>query len=271
MDSLRAGRFLCKSEIGNPEWDTDSVAVVNRLFGGAQPAQYLRKKNFQMKSKKITVSVLLIVVLAFFAFGMYSYQQRIKNSQMDKVNQGEGRLVRMHSAVLGPVSAPVTIVEFFDPACETCREFYPIVKSLMKQYPDDVRLVMRYAPFHAGSDSVVKLLEASKLQGKYWQVLEAILADQPQWASHGNPNLYVAYQAAARTGLDLNKALADAQTPAIAAVLKQDVEDLTALEVTKTPTFFVNGKGLPSFGPDQLATLVAEEVARSKSGAQGKP
>ena len=65
-------------------------------------------------------------------------------------------------------------------------------------------------------------------------------------------------------GDNSTKALADAQSPAIEAVLKQDVEDLTALEVTKTPTFFVNGKGLPSFGPQQLAALVAEEVAKSK-------
>jgi protein-disulfide isomerase len=36
------------------------------------------------------------------------------------------------------------------------------------------------------------------------------------------------------------------------------------LEVTKTPTFFVNGRNLPSFGAEQLATLVAEEVAKSK-------
>ena len=83
-----------------------------------------------MNSKKITVAVLVAVVLSFFAFGMYSYQQRVKNSQQDKVSQAEARLVRMHSPVLGPVNAPVTIVEFFDPACETCREFYPIVKGL---------------------------------------------------------------------------------------------------------------------------------------------
>lgn len=217
-----------------------------------------------MNSKKMTVSVLIAVVLSFFGFGMYTYQQRVKNSQQDKVSQASSRLVRMHSTVLGPVNAPVTIVEFFDPACETCREFYPIVKGLMKKYPNDVRLVLRYAPFHKGSDSAVKLLEASKLQGKYWEVLEAVLADQPRWATHGEPNLDAAYQAAARTGLDLNKALADANTPTVNAVLKQDVEDLTALEVTKTPTFFVNGRSLPSFGPDQLAALVAEEVAKAK-------
>ncbi|MBU4509381.1 MAG: thioredoxin domain-containing protein, partial [Gammaproteobacteria bacterium] len=65
-------------------------------------------------------------------------------------------------------------------------------------------------------------------------------------------------------GLDIVKAQADAKSPAIEAVLNQDIEDLTALEVTKTPTFFVNGRGLPSFGDQQLKALVAEEVAKSR-------
>ena len=52
--------------------------------------------------------------------------------------------------------------------------------------------------------------------------------------------------------------------PEMQALLAQDVEDLTALQVSRTPTFFVNGRSLPSFGPDQLAALVAEEVATAK-------
>ena len=127
-----------------------------------------------------------------------------------------------------------------------------------------MRLVIRYAPFHAGSDQVVKLLEAAKLQDKYLPVLETVLSAQPQWADHGKPNLDLAYRAAQEAGLDIAKAQADAKTPAIEAVLKQDIEDLTALEVTKTPTFFVNGRGLPSFGDQQLLALVAEEVAKAR-------
>lgn len=152
----------------------------------------------------------------------------------------------------------------FDPACETCRAFYPVVKSLLKQYPSEVRLVMRYAPFHQGSDQVVKLLDASRMQDKYWPVMEMVLAAQPLWADHANPNVEIAYKAAEQAGLDISRALADARTPAIEAVLKQDVEDLTALEVTKTPTFFVNGRALPSFGAEQLTALVQEEVAKVK-------
>jgi len=216
-----------------------------------------------MKSKKTTVAVLFGIVAIFFGFGMYVYQQRVQNSQMDKVRQAESILIRSNSTVLGPVNARVTIVEFFDPACEACRAFYPLVKDLMRNHPNDIRLVLRYAPFHQGSDQVVKLLEASKKQDKYIPVLEMILATQPMWADHGNPNINVAYQAAEKAGLDIQKALADAKSSEMDALLKQEIQDLTALEVTKTPTFFVNGRGLPSFGPEQLQALVAEELAKS--------
>jgi protein-disulfide isomerase len=232
-----------------------------------------------MNSKKITVFAMVAIVLVFFFLGMNAYQKRVQSSQAEKVSQAiseashqsrspagqtDNRLIRFHSPTFGPSNAPVTIVEFFDPACETCRAFYPIVKDILKQYPNDVRLVIRYAPFHAGSDQVVKLLEASKRQNKYQPVLESLLAAQPQWADHGNPNIDLAYKAAQAAGLDIQKALADAQGSDIAGVLKQDIEDLTALEVTKTPTFFVNGRGLPSFGDQQLLALVAEEVAKAR-------
>ncbi len=217
-----------------------------------------------MNSKKLTVAILLGIVLIAFLFGMYNYQRRVQSSQEQKVTLQKGLLVRMHSPVFGPTNAPVTIVEFFDPACETCRAFYPVVKDLLRKYPNDVRLVLRYAPFHPGSDQVAKLLEAAKRQDKYWPVLEMVLAEQPNWADHGTPNLELAYKAAEKAGLNLKQALVDAATLAVDAVLKQDIEDLTSFEVTKTPTFFVNGRGLPSFGPDQLATLVAEEVAKAK-------
>jgi len=134
----------------------------------------------------------------------------------------------------------------------------------MAKYPQDVKLVIRYAPFHQGSDQVVKLLESAKIQGKYQTVLEAVLAAQPAWADHGQPNIENAFKVAEQAGLDLEQARKDIEKPSMQSLLQQDIEDLTALQVTKTPTFFVNGRSLPSFGPDQLTALVAEEVAKAK-------
>lgn len=217
-----------------------------------------------MNTKKVAVGGILILVVAAFVVGVSQYRKQTQSAQDQTVRSEQTRLVRMHSPVLGPQGAPVTIVEFFDPACETCRAFYPIVKSLMAKYPDDVRLVIRYAPFHQGSDQVVKLLEAAKRQGKYQQVLEAVLQAQPTWADHSRPNPDLTFEIAKAAGLDIDRAREDMARPEIHALLTQDVEDLNALKVTRTPTFLVNGRSLPSFGPDQLAALVAQEVAKAK-------
>lgn len=218
-----------------------------------------------MNIKKLTVWTVLGTIVIAFLFGMNKYQRGVQESQEQKATEQVSRLVRMHSPVFGPQDAKVTIVEFFDPACEACRAFYPFVKDLLRQYPNDVRLVLRYAPFHQGSSEVVKILDAAKRQGNLLPVLEAVLQAQPLWATHhGSPKLEVAYKAAESAGLDLQKALNDAQTPQAEAMLKQEIEDLTSLEVKKTPTFFVNGRTLASFGPDQLAALVAQEVGKSR-------
>lgn len=217
-----------------------------------------------MNTKKMTIFTVLVIIVIAFLFGMNKYQRGVQESQEQKATEQDSRLVRMHSPVFGPQNARVTIVEFFDPACEACRAFYPFVKDLLSKYPNDVRLVLRYAPFHQGSSEVVKVLDAAKRQGKLLPVLEAVLQAQPQWAAHGTPNLDIAYKAAEAAGLDLQKALADAQKPQAEAMLKQEVEDLTSLEVKRTPTFFVNGRTLGSFGPEQLAALVAAEVSKAK-------
>lgn len=216
-----------------------------------------------MNTKKVAVAGILALVVAAFVLGVSLYRKQTQSAQDQTVRAEQTRLVRMHSPVLGPQGAPVTIVEFFDPACETCRAFYPIVKGLLAQYPEQVRLVIRYAPFHQGSDQVVKLFEAARRQGKYQQVLEAVLQAQPTWADHARPNPPLTLQIAEQAGLDMRKATEDMGRPEMQALLEQDVADLTALQVSKTPTFFVNGRSLPSFGPDQLASLVAEEVAKA--------
>lgn len=217
-----------------------------------------------MISRKAIVALVLIVSTGAFAVGAYVYQRNAQATQQAVVISQSEHLVRMHSPVLGPREAPVTIVEFFDPACETCRAFYPIVKDLMRQYPSDVRLVIRYAPFHKGADQVVKLLEAARKQDRFVPVLESLLDTQPSWADHGSPRLELAFRAAAQAGLDMQRAQADMAAPTMDAVIQQDAQDLTALQVNNTPTFFVNGRALPSFGAKQLADLVSQEVAKVK-------
>ena len=52
-------------------------------------------------------------------------------------------LERPYSVSRGPADARVVLVEFFDPACETCREYDAYVKELVAAHPGEVRLVLR--------------------------------------------------------------------------------------------------------------------------------
>jgi protein-disulfide isomerase len=141
------------------------------------------------------------------------------------------------------------------------------VKQILADYPNDTKLVVRYAPLHDGSDEAVRILEASRLQNKFDQVLQALFRDQAEWAVHGAPDLEKAWTIAGGAGLDVAKAREDARSDAIAKVLEQDIADLKAINLQGTPTFFVNGKQLTSFGPQQLVDLVKAEVDAARAGA----
>lgn len=211
--------------------------------------------------KKIVVP--LVCILLILPLGWYFYSEN-QSQPLPGQTAHEGSVYeRAYSSGFGPASAKVTIVEFFDPACEACRAFYPVVKEIMARHPDDVRLVLRYASFHQGSETVVGMLEAARLQDTFTSVLEALLAAQHEWASHGSPNINRAWEIAEAAGLNLDKAKQVMNSEAFNQMLQQEKEDIRALKISQTPTFFVNKKPLPSFGVQQLYNLVVSEINNS--------
>lgn len=215
-----------------------------------------------MKQKLLFVLAAVILLLGFFgASQLYKDTQQEESAQHASLN--EANLVRMHSPTLGPADAKVLIVEFFDPACETCRNFYPFVKELMARHPGQVRLALRYTPFHEGSEQVVKLLEAARRQNHYWETLETLYASQHVWVQHHSVQMDRVWDVLADSGLDLERLRQDMADPTIAAVVNQDLADAQVLRVEKTPEFFVNGRPMPSFGYQQLENLVLNAVQES--------
>lgn len=217
-------------------------------------------------NRRTMVAATVVVAVAVFATAAYIYKRN--SEEQAAVAQRAELLIRPHSPIFGPVEAPVTIVEFFDPSCGTCRAFHPIVKQIMRQYPREVRVITRYVSYHEGSEQVNRILATANMQRVLESVTDAILVAQPEWSAHGgNPaNLNRAWQIAASAGLDVTQARRDMNKPEITGALNQDMVDARTVGANKTPTFFVNGRPLPSFGIDQLFALVKEEVAKTSGG-----
>ena len=139
-----------------------------------------------MKKQTLLAGTVITLIVAFAVAASW-YQGAEAERVETLADESTSVLVPHHAMTLGPADAKVTLVEFFDPACETCALFHGPVKELLEQHPERVRLVLRYAPFHHGSEDVAKMLEAARRQGKYWEALEVMFATQRRWASHHNP------------------------------------------------------------------------------------
>jgi protein-disulfide isomerase len=212
-----------------------------------------------MNRKLIFLSITGLILIVFIA-ATALYKTNETSLQFASIGRNQAVLERPGAPIKGSAEAQVTIVEFFDPACGTCADFYPLVKKLVDQYPGKVKVMMRYAPLHTGSDEVVKMLEAAHKQDKFWPALELLFKNQHRWVvSH------VSQPKRARgilngLSLDHERLNIDMNLPEVSQAIQLDIENGQTLKVQATPEFFVNGRPLPSFGYKQLSQLVKEAV-----------
>lgn len=212
-----------------------------------------------MKTHIIFGLAVLVLIIAF-VFGSSYYKGKQTQKYGFMAQENASLFVREHSQTLGNDDAKVYLIEFMDPACETCAAFFPFVKQMMDANPGKIKLVLRYAPFHDGADYIVKILEAARKQGKYWETLDVMYKSQPYWANHSNPQPQRIWQFLPQIGIDVERIRRDMNDPAIAKLIDQDLADAKTLNVRKTPGFFANGKPLQNFGYQQLAQLVQTEL-----------
>lgn len=230
--------------------------------------------------KEITIlGVIVLIVIVVAIFGASYYRNSVQNERLTASNTSNNsnkpkpdaaQLIRADSPTLGPVDAKVTLVEFYDPECETCAEFGPIVKKILKDYEGKLRYVARFMPLHPNSITAANFISAAGEQGKYWEAQELLFEKQPEWGTkHGAPppttapsinQLFDKY--AKELGLDTNKAAAAINEKRFDAKIAQDKKDGQNLGIRKTPTFLVNGRELVKFGEAGLRELIDEELRK---------
>jgi len=201
------------------------------------------------------------VLILLFVSGVLAYRSTQEEAARQAVARNAPHLASAHAPALGNPEAKVHIVEFLDPACETCAVMYPHVKKLMADHPGRIRLSLRHVPFHQGAEHVVRVLEAARAQGKYQATLEALFAHQERWTVNHRVHPEKVWPLLEGLGLDLERVRREMNAPDIAARMDKDMADAQALKVTKTPEYFVNGRPLPRFGLEELQKLVRQELA----------
>jgi hypothetical protein len=170
-------------------------------------------------NKRDIVILVAVGMMALFLIAGVMYKNH-QSSELERMAKERAELFeRPYSWSMGSKNAKVHLVEFFDPACEMCAQFHPLVKGIMKKNEGKIRLTLRYAPFHENSDKAAMILEAARKQGKFAETLEMMFATQQHWITHHKPNIERLWSFLPRIGIDMHRLVEDLKDPKLMEIV----------------------------------------------------
>jgi protein-disulfide isomerase len=143
-----------------------------------------------------------------------------------------------HDHVMGPSTAPVTLVEYGDFECPACGEAYPIVKALQQELGERIRLAFRHFPLtsiHPHAEIAAETAEAAAGEDMFWPMHDLLYENQNALDEGSLIKL------ADALGLDMGRFARELSEHVHARRVRDDFMSGVRSGVNGTPTFFING------------------------------
>lgn len=209
-----------------------------------------------MKNNRMfIIGVLVSGVIAFLVF---TFLPRTAQTPEAPANSSaeKAQFIRPHSPTFGNSLARVTVVEWFDPECESCRVIHPIFKKIVADYKDRVHFVLRYMPYHQGSLFAASALEEAKELGKFEEAMDILFEKQPEWGDHHQPRPDLIPQYLGKLGIPADKLDKDYLINKHGKTVEMDKKDGEGVGVRGTPSFFVNEVPVQQLGDKPLRDAI---------------
>lgn len=195
------------------------------------------------KEAKILLGIAGVVVVVLIAAGLL-FGDTTPKDQADPE-----RLVRADSQTLKAAGEEkVVLVEFSDFQCPACGAAQPTVDRMLEQFKDNVTFVYRHFPLrsHQHAELAAMAAEAAAAQGKFWEMHNVLFEKQADWGNVKLPltaevvrQKFIDY--ATQLGLDVEQFTQALDNQTYLDRVSADRADGNAINITATPTFFVNG------------------------------
>lgn len=177
-------------------------------------------------------------------------------------------LIRSDSPTVASPSASVTLVEFGDYQCPACGAYYPVVQQMLNDFAGKMTFVFREfpLPMHQNGQISAEAAVAAGLQGKYWEMHEALYSKQSDWGESTDARTRILGYAK-DIGLNVDQFTKDLDSSKVKDFINRDVNDGDALGINATPTFYVNGQKIDN--PPSVADF--ENIIKAAIADAPKP
>lgn len=208
-------------------------------------------KNIPLLLGTIIGTVVLIVAVAFF---------------FSKPDAGTPQATTVDNSLLtenatntfGSAESSITVVEFSDFQCPSCKAASPLVEQLKNEYSDSVNFVYRHFPLdsiHPNARLAAQAAEAAAIDDKFWEYHDLLFANQEEWAAiTDKKDLMEKFgEYASQLDIDKDTFLERIESEEVIGKVAADSDLGQTVSIQGTPTFFVNGQ--QTAAPQLLATV----------------
>lgn len=192
------------------------------------------------------IKLLVVGALALGAFFTWKY---IFSPTVDITSQSALYDIDSTDHVKGNPDAPVTLIEYTDFQCPACGVYYPVIEQLLKDMDGKIKFVVRNYPLiqiHPNALGAARAAEAAGRQGKYFEMYDVLFQKQSEWSSASDPTVSIFPSYAGNIGLNVDQYRKDVSDSSLDDKISKDRASGDDLDVTGTPTFYVNGEKIDS-------------------------
>ncbi len=162
---------------------------------------------------------------------------------------------------LGSEHARITLLEYGDFECPSCKVAVQTPKLLLERFPNRIRFIFRHFPLEEAHPHALMAAEASEAaaaQGKFWPMHDVLFQNQAHLKERD------LYRYAGELGLDLARYTAEMDDHIYLQKVREHAQGGRRSHIRATPTFFLDGVVQDiSFGMQALHDAVAAAVRRT--------
>jgi len=223
-------------------------------------------KDFVLRNK-VFIGVILATFILLFG-GVFLFSRNDPSGDSKKI--ADTILVPKDSYKFTNASTPLTLVEFGDYQCPACGAYHPLVQKLLEDFSGKLNFVFRHFPLsqHANAPISSYAVEASGLQGKFWEMHDKIYETQGAWSGSADArSIFVGY--AKDLGLNVEKFKIDIDSKAVKDKISRDMADGNLINIDSTPTFFLNGEKIKLAGNYEELKKMVQDALDKKPQVEG--
>jgi protein-disulfide isomerase len=194
--------------------------------------------------------------------GKFLFRGELNDMSKDMLAENRAKLDIKDAPAAGNLNGPITVVEFADFECPVCRNLHEALRGLLPKYPQ-VRLVFKDFPLEqvhpwARTGALAGRCAYQQDRKAFWTMYDFLYDNQDLVSAENAWDKMVNY--AGRAGLNTDAFKACMTGPEAASAVDASIANAKLLEVTSTPTLFVNGRRIVGADPHQLEQLLQFEL-----------